>query len=141
MGYRSDIVLAYVFKHKEQIDEVMAIYRMHPLVQQYDLAKDWEVHDWNGWWGLTYQVEGTKWYDNYEDVQGYEHMFDVVQQFVKERDVFLYAYRKIRLEKPGRIGEDDTDIEYGDDSNDPDGELMYELYDRVSLRRDIVTNF
>lgn len=135
MGHRSDVVLAYVFKHKEQIDEVMAIYRMHPLVQAHDLAKDWEVHDWNGMWGLTYQVEGTKWYDTYDDVQGYEHMFDVVQQFVEERDVFLYAYRKLR------IGEDDTDIEYGDDCSDPDGELMYELYERVSLRRDIITNF
>ena len=135
MGYRSDVVLAYVFKHKEQIDEVMAIYRIHPLVQAHDLAKDWEVHDWNGMWGLTYQVEGTKWYDTYDDVQGYEHMFDVVQKFVEERDVFLYSYRKLR------IGEDDTDIEYGDDCNDPDGELMYELYERVSLRRDIITNF
>ena len=135
MGYRSDIVLAYVFKHKEQIDEVMAIYRMHPLVQAHDLAKDWEVHDWNGMWGLTYHAESVKWYDTYEDVQGYEHMSDVVLQFIEERDVFLYAYRKLR------IGEDDTDIEYGDDCNDPDGELMYELYERVSLRRDIITNF
>lgn len=135
MGYRSDIVLAYVFKHKEQIDEVMAIYRMHPLVQAHDLAKDWEVHDWNGMWGLTYHAESVKWYDSYEDVQGFEHMFDVVQKFVEERDVFLYAYRKIR------IGEDDTDIEYGDDCNDPDGELMYELYDRMRLRRELVTNF
>jgi hypothetical protein len=135
MGYRSDVVLVYVFKHKEQIDEVLAIYRMHPLVQAHDLAKDWEVHDWNGMWGLTYQVEGTKWYDSYEDVQGFEHMFDVVQKFVEERDVFLYAYRGIR------IGEEDTDIEHGSDSNDPDGELIDELYERVSLRRDIITNF
>ena len=135
MGYRSDVVIAYVFKHKEQIDEVMAIYRMHPLVQAHDLAKDWEVHDWNGMWGLTYQVEGTKWYDTYDDVQGYEHMFDVVQQFVEERDVFLYAYRKIR------VGEEDQDIEHGSDSNDPDHELIDELYDRFSLRRELVTDF
>ena len=135
MGYISDVVLAYVFKHKEQIDEVMAIYQMHPLVQKYDLAKEWEVHDWNGRWGLTYCATATKWYDNYEDVQGFEHMFDVVQKFVEERDVFLYSYRKIR------IGEDDTDIEYGDDCNDPDGELMYELFDRMNVRRELIINF
>lgn len=135
MGYRSDVVLAYVFKHKEQIDEVMAIYRMHKFVQAHDLAKDWEVHDWDGRWGLTYYAEYVKWYDTYEDVQGYEHMFDVVQKFVEERDVFLYAYRKLR------IGEDDIDIEHGSDSNDPDHELIDELYERMSLQRDIITNF
>lgn len=135
MGYRSDVIIAYVFKTKEQLDEVMAIYRMHPFVQTYDLAKEWNVHDWDGTWGLTYQVEGIKWYDNYEDVQGYEHMFDVVQQFVEERDVFLYAYRKLR------IGEDDADVEGTADYYDPDGELIAELYERVSLRRDIITNF
>jgi hypothetical protein len=135
MGYRSDVIIAYVFKTKEQLDEVMAIYRMHPFVQTLDLAKEWEVHDWDGTWGLTYQVEGTKWYDIYEDVQGYEHMFDLVQQFVEERDMFLYAYRKIRL------GEDDADTEYCDDSNDPDGELVGELSERISVRRDISTDF
>ena len=135
MGYRSDVVLAYVFKHKEQIDEVMAIYRMHPLVQAHDLAKYWEVHDWDGRWGLTYHAEGVKWYDSYDDVQGYEHMFDVVQKFVEERDVFLYAYRKLR------IGEDDTDIEHTSDYVDPDHELIDELYERMSLQRDIITSF
>lgn len=135
MGYRSDVVLAYVFKHKEQIDEVLAIYQMHEFVQKYDLAKEWQVHDWNGMWGLTCQVEGIKRYDTYEDVQGYEHMFDVVQKFVEERDVFLYAYRKLR------IGEQDEDIEHESDGNDPDGALIDELYERVSLRRDIITNF
>lgn len=135
MGYRSDVVLAYVFKHKEQIDEVMAIYQMHKLVQAHDLAKEWQVHDWKGKWGLTYHAESVKWYDTYEDVQGFEHMFEVVLQFVEERDVFLYAYRRIR------IGEEDQDIEYAYDANDPGGELTYELYERVSLRRELITNF
>lgn len=135
MGYYSDVAIAYVFQHKEQVDEVLAIYQMHKFVQEHDLAKEWEVHDWNGRWGLTYCATATKWYDNYEDVQGFEHMFDVVQKFVEERDVFLYSYRKIR------IGEDDTDIEYGDDCNDPDGELMYELFDRMNVRRELVISF
>jgi hypothetical protein len=108
---------------------------MHPLVQAHNLAKDWEVHDWNGMWGLTYHAESVKWYDSYEDVQGFEHMFDVVQQFVEERDVFLYSYRKIRL------GEEDQDIEQGSDSNDPDHELIDELYERLSVRRELITDF
>lgn len=135
MGYRSDVAIAYVFQHKEQVDEVLAIYQMHPFVQKHDLAKEWQVHEWGGRWGLTYTASYVKWYDSYEDVQGFEHMFDVVQQFVEERDVFLYAYRKIR------IGEEDQDIEHSSDSNDPDGELTDELYDRMKLRREIETDF
>jgi len=114
---------------------VMAIYQMHKFVQAHDLAKEWQVHDWNGMWGLTYHAESVKWYDTYEDVQGFEHMFEVVLQFVEERDVFLYAYRKIR------VGEEDQDIEHGSDSNDPDHELIDELYDRFSLRRELITDF
>lgn len=135
MGYRSDVVISYVFKHKEQIDEVLSIYQMHKFVQAHDLAKVWQVHDWDGKWGLTYHAESVKWYDTYEDVQGFEHMFDVVQQFVEERDVFLYAYRKIRL------GEEDTDIEHSSADNDPDHELIDELYDRMAVRRELITDF
>lgn len=135
MGYRSDIAIAYVFQHKEQVEEVRAIYQMHPLVQAHDLTKEWEVHDWNGKWGLTYTAAYVKWYEGYEDVQGFEHMFDVVQKFVEERDVFLYAYRKIR------IGEEDQDIDTTRDDNDPDGELIDELYDRLGVVREIRTDF
>lgn len=135
MGYRSNVAIVYVFKHKEQVDEVLAIYQMHKFVQEYDLAKEWKVHEWNGKWGLTYTAEHVKWYDSYEDVQGFEHMFDVVQKFVEERDVFLYAYRKIR------IGEEDQDIEHASDSNDPDYELLDELYDRLGVIREIRTDF
>lgn len=135
MGYKSDVAIAYAFKHKEQIDEVLAIYRMNPLVQRHDLEKEWQVHDWNGKWGLTYAANDVKWYDSYEDVQGFEHMLKVVQDFAAERDPFIYAYRKIR------IGENEQDIDCSSDDNDPDHELIDELYDRVGLRREIVTNF
>lgn len=135
MGYYSDVAIAYVFQHKEQVDEVLAIYQMHKFVQEHDLAKEWEVHDWDGRWGLTYKAIAVKWYDSYEDVQGFEHMFDVVQKFVEERDVFLYAYRKIR------IGEEEQDIELSSDSNDPDGELTDELYERLGVVREIKTDF
>lgn len=135
MGYRSDIAIAYVFKHKEQVDEVLAIYQMNQNVQKHDLAKEWQVHDWGGKWGLTYTAEHVKWYDDYEDVQGFEHMFDVVQRFVEERDVFLYSYRKIR------VGEEDQDIEVASDNNGPDYELADELYERMGVQRELTTNF
>lgn len=148
MGYRSDVVIAFAFKTKAQIDEVLAIYRMHPLVQKHDLAKEWQVREWGDCWGLTYQAEGIKWYPNYEDVQGFKHMRKVVQTFAEERvDVgmldedgkqqlvcmFPYAFRTLR------IGEDDKDVENNEDRND--GNLEGVLWDRINLRREIETNF
>jgi len=136
MGYMSDVVIAFAFNSKEQIDEVMAIYRMHKLVQEHDLAKEWQVHDWNGVWGLTYSSAGVKWYETYEDVQGFEHMENVVVDFAENREGFEYAYRKIR------IGEDDSDTEWNSHGQQEDRSILAdELWDRMSLTREINTTF
>jgi hypothetical protein len=136
MGYMSDVVIAFAFNSKEQIDEVMAIYRMHKLVQEYDLAKEWQVHDWNGVWGLTYSSADVKWYETYDDVQGFQHMENVVVDFAENRKGFEYAYRTLR------IGEDDADIEENHHGHQEDNSaLADELWDRMSLRRDIETTF
>jgi len=148
MGYRSDVVIAFAFKKKEQIDEVMAIYRMHPFVQAYELEEQWKIHDWDGCWGLTLHVEDVKWYPTFDDVQGLEHMLCVVQDFAEQRgqdvsqinddgaqdiiSAFPYAYRKLR------IGEEDGDIEREADGND---HLIDDLYERITLVRHFETNF
>lgn len=148
MGYRSDVVYAFAFKTREQIEEVLAIYQMHQFVQKHDLVKVWATHEWDGCWGLTYQAESVKWYDGYEDVIAINHMKNVVDDFVEQRgeDVgpidndgkqevivaFPYAYRMLR------IGENDDDIEHDSSSN---SNLDDELWDRLSLRREIETNF
>lgn len=149
MGYRSDIAIVFIFKKKEQIDEVLAVYQMHPFVQAHDLTKEWKVHDWGAMWGLTYYADGVKWYDNFEDVQSFEYMEKLVKTFADERGVdvvetnpdgtqslaymFPYAYRKIR------IGEEDDDNETDGHYNNV--ELSDELYDRLSMRRELITNF
>lgn len=136
MGYRSDVVIAFAFKSKEQIDEVMAIYRMHKHVQGLDLAKDWQVHDWNGVWGLTYSAVSVKWYESYEDVQGFEHMEKLVTDFAENRKEFEYAYRMIR------VGEDDADTQTDNhDKQESGSSLADELWDRMGLSREINTNF
>jgi hypothetical protein len=136
MGYRSDIVIAFAFKTKEQIDEVMAVYQMHKFVQEHDLAKEWQVHDWNGVWGLTFSAVSVKWYESYEDVQGFEHMEKLVMDFAENRKEFEYAYRMIR------VGEDDTDIEdEHHDKQEDDSTLSDELWDRMGLHREINTSF
>lgn len=142
MGYRSDVVIAFAFRTKEQIDEAMAIYRMDPRVQEHDLEKVWTVRRWGEVWGLTYEQDHIKWYDNYNDVGGIMHMLRVVQDFDEQRGgnpedggapLFPYAYRIVR------VGEDDTDIEQDQDYNDSD--LENELWDRIGILREINTSF
>lgn len=136
MGYRSDVVLAFAFETKEQIDEVMAIYSMRTFVSEHELVDEWSIHDWNGSWGLTFSGDGYKWYEGYEDVNGLEDMYNVVKMFSEERgDAFPFAYQKIR------IGEDDADIERTDDSGGNCYNLTETLYDRVQIRREIITSF
>ena len=150
MGYHSDIVIAFAFERREQIDEVMAVYRLHPLVQAHDLAECWEVHDWDGVWGLTYQDINVKWYDSYEAVQGIKHMENLVESFANERGtdvggtdengkqelvhLFPYAFRSIR------IGEEIEDVEiYTADTGNV--ALVDELIDRLNIQREIETAF
>jgi len=148
MGYRSDIVIAFAFKTKEQIDEVMAVYRINYFVQRHGLAEHWDIHEWDDCWGLTYTAGSVKWYSGYEDVIGLEYMLELVRTFVEQRgeDVgpidddgkqevivgFPYAYRKLR------IGEEDNDTEHEVDSN---CNLDDVLYDRIGLVRHFETNF
>jgi len=148
MGYRSDVVLAFALADKQQLDEVIAIYRMNPLVQKHDLVGQWKTHDWGDFVGLAYQASGVKWYEYYEDVQGIEHMASVIQNFATERvDVgeidedgkqtlisqFPFAYQKIR------IGENFNDVEVEGNTNNVD--LEDELLERVTVLREIKTSF
>ena len=136
MGYRSDVVIAFAFNSEEQIDEVMAIYRMHKHVQGLGLAKDWKVHDWNGVWGLTYSADSVKWYESYEDVQGFEYMEKLVTDFAENRKEFEYAYRMIK------VGEDDADTQTDNhDKQESGSSLADELWERMTLSREINTNF
>ena len=136
MGYMSDVAIAFVFSEKEQIDEVLAIYQMRPFVSEHNLVEAWKIRDWGGVWGLTFSSLGSKWYDSYEDVQGLEDMIDVVKTFADERgDAFPYAHCKLR------VGEDDDDTERVYDYNGAVSELIDELYDRMSIRRELQLEF
>jgi hypothetical protein len=141
MGYRSDVVIGFAFKDKAQIDEVMAVYRMDPRVQKNDLESAWKISEHEG--GavfLYYAADYVKWYENFDDVQGLEYMRTLVNSFDEERGrgegdlpLFPFAYRFIR------IGEEDPDVET--DASDNDMDLMEELWERMTLSREINTNF
>jgi hypothetical protein len=106
MGYRSDVVLMAVFSNAEEREEVMAIYRMDPRVAEHKLEEMWRKVEFEDKpVALIYEAESIKWYDMYDDVQGLQHMYQVLQDFHEERG-FHYAWLE------SRIGEDDADIEW-----------------------------
>jgi hypothetical protein len=75
-----------------------------------------------------------KWYDDYEDVQGIEHLAEVASNFAQERG---YHYGSIYY----RTGEEMTDMESAERAADPDGSMMSMLYDLCGIRREVYHNF
>ena len=75
MGYRSDVYIAVAFDSKKNMDEVIAVYALNTNVEKHDLVNDWVIKDDNI---LYFHAENVKWYDNYEWVQGYEHMLSLI---------------------------------------------------------------
>jgi hypothetical protein len=134
MGYRSDVLLAVAFDSKEERDEVWAVYCMNPNVQQHNLAEAWETHDGDECFMLWYQATDVKWYESYEDVQGFEHMLELVEKFGEERD-FNYAGCKLR------IGENTDDAEAYDICSDDGTHLQHALWDMCGIERRIINNF
>ena len=112
MGYRSDVYIAVAFDSKKNMDEVIAVYALNTNVEKHNLVNDWVIKDDNI---LYFHAENVKWYDNYEWVQGYEHMFELVEKFYEARG-FSSAYRLVR------IGEGDEDVEDRSDWFDGDYE-------------------
>jgi hypothetical protein len=135
MGYRSDVTLVAAFKNKTQRDEVLAVYRMNPDVQNHDLMKDWAETEANGHPVLYFEVSDVKWYEHYEEVQGFEALGDLMQTFNEERN-FPYLWYKFI------IGEETSDMEevlnYEDDEHT---DLAKVVYDNVEVRRTVSLHF
>lgn len=125
MGYRSTVHLAVAFGSRQNMKEILSVYAMHPFVQKHKLLDEWEEKEDNI---LYLHQDYVKWYDSYEDVQGFEHLFKLVEQFYDER-ALPYAWRSIRL------GEDIGDVEvrdnYGDDQTST--ELIDLLWDNMQV--------
>lgn len=134
MGYRSDVVIAVAFENNEHRDEVWAVYCMDPRVQKHNLAGAWKNYDKGDYPVLWYHAEHVKWYDNYHDVQGIEHMIDVASSFAQERGKRYAALHY-------RIGEDLTDIETMNREADPTGAMGLLLSEFCAIERRIVHNF
>ena len=143
MGYRSEVHIAVAFDSKKNMDEVIAAYALNINVEKHNLVNDWVIKDDNI---LYFHADHVKWYDNYEWVQGYEYMFELVEKFYEERD-FSSAYRLLR------VGEEDDDVEDrsdwfgGDYEFNADDDPLFEnedddtdttLIDKLMLNMEIV---
>jgi len=135
MGYRSDVLIAVAFKNKAQRDEVLAVYVMDQRVTDNNLAPArWKNYDEGEYPVLYFEAEDVKWYDNYDDVQGIEHLIDVASNFAQERGhPFASLYY--------RIGEGLKDIETAERQADPSGEMMSFLFDMCGIERRFTHNF
>ena len=127
MGYRSDVYIAVAFASEEDMKEVLAVYTIDPRVQKYNLLQGWEVTEDNI---LYYHNDYVKWYSDYDDVEGIEHMLRLADKFHEERDMPI-AYRFIRL------GEEDTDIEDRYEHGGDNGSLIDKLFDGMTVIRQV----
>lgn len=136
MGYRSDILIAVAFKTKTQRDEVWAVYCADPDVQKHNLAGKWKHTDDGEFTPIVYHYdESVKWYDGYEDVQGFERLLSLVEEFEDNRG-FDFAYIKYRT------GEELNDVEAVEAHSVADGSLLMDaLWERANIERRITHDF
>ena len=127
MGYRSDVVLAVAFETQEQMEEVLAVYAMDPLVQKHDIMEEWIIQR-DPSPIMAYLAEGVKWYERYEDVQAVSCIDQVAGQFASKRG-FNYGLYYLRF------GEDINDVEETHGGNSMD--LAYALSDLVTIYHSI----
>jgi hypothetical protein len=102
MGYRSDVVLAVAFETLEQMQEVLAVYAMDPLVQKHNIMQEWRIDDYYP--RMAYCAESVKWYPEFEDVQAIRNIETVAEEFANKRE-FDYGVYYLRY------GENPDDIE------------------------------
>jgi hypothetical protein len=134
MGYRSHVAIAVAFRTREQMEEVLAVYRMHPKVQEHNVMDQWKINtdmiDGDPPY-MLFQGEDVKWYPNYEDVQAFEYIGVVCNEFADERG-FGFAFRLVR------IGEEDSDIVVDDDyARSGDHDLSYFIVENLGPVRRI----
>ena len=97
------------------MQEVLAVYKMHPNVQKEDVFEHWTIYEREfdpddnsgGYCLMEYKINDVKWYDEYDDVQAFRQLFTIVEQFGKEREGFKYAYKEITVGEDGATNGDE----------------------------------
>ena len=55
MGYRSDVGIVVAFKTREDMEKVIATYKMNPDVQRLDLFAEWSMYEGKDVYFLQYK--------------------------------------------------------------------------------------
>ena len=114
MGYRSEVGIVVAFENWDDMKEVLAVYKMNPLVQKEEVFDHWTAYERpddvtvDGYCLMEYKAESVKWYDEYADVQAFRHLFLLVEQFGNEREGFKYAYRELQVGEDGAEESDEN---------------------------------
>ena len=113
MGYRSEVGIVVAFENWDDMKEVLAVYKMNPLVQKEEVFDHWTAYErpdgnGDGYCLIEYKAESVKWYDEYDDVQAYRHLFLLVEKFGNEREGFKYAYRELQVGEDGAEQSDEN---------------------------------
>jgi len=149
MGYRSQVVMAVCFPDEKTLQKVLSVYTMDKRVQQNDCMENWKikqethvVRTWakdketNPYYIMLLAPDSHwKWYEDYEDIQGYEHIETICHMFRDEDKDFAYAYKFVR------VGEEIDDIAMdSNESDNPEGEAMQDYLMDVVFPTTGITN-
>jgi hypothetical protein len=104
MGYRSDVGIVVAFKTREDMEKVIAIYKMDVDVQRLDLFAEWSMYEGKDVYFLQYKNEHVKWYDDYEDVVGIRNLPKLAESFGEAQDI-PYAWKELNVGEDGAIHE------------------------------------
>ena len=115
MGYRSDVGIIVAFKTLEDMEKVIATYKMNPDVQRLDLFAEWSIYEDKEVCFLQYKNTDVKWYDDHDDVVAIRYLTKLVESFGEEQDM-AYAWKEVNVGEDGAIHEGDN--------HSPRGELV-----------------
>ena len=104
MGYRSDVGIIVAFETREDMEKVIATYKMDVDVQRLDLFAEWSIYEGKEVCFLQYRNEHVKWYDDYEDVVGIRNLPKLAESFGETQNI-PYAWKELNVGEDGAIHE------------------------------------
>ena len=104
MGYYSEVGIVVAFKTREDMEKVIATYKMDPDVQRLDLFAEWSIYEGRGVCFLQYKNTYIKWYDDHEDVVGIRNLSKLAEAFGEAQNT-PYAWKELNVGEDGAIHE------------------------------------
>ena len=119
MGYRSDVGIIVAFETREDMEKVIATYKMDVDVQRLDLFAEWSIYEGKEVCFLQYRNEHVKWYDDYEDVVGIRNLPKLAESFGETQGI-PYAWKELNVGEDGAIHENSGSSCVGLSSSTPE---------------------